>query len=154
MSSLSNKRKAKKSYKQNSNNKQNLKKYIYICLLCFCFFDFLVFFLFNNYRYIVRQFRLHRPHENVVRPFHSLESSEERSYVTGSLKIPIWGLIDRSQAIKAAEGRGGALSPAYMARFLILLLFAFALFLVLDLIFKCSVTVRVEELVLRYVTLC
>jgi len=37
---------------------------------------------YNIYRYIVRQFRLHRPHENVVKPFTARSSvAHEYKYV-------------------------------------------------------------------------
>lgn len=80
----------------------------------------------------MRQFRLHRPHENVVRPFHSLGVLGRKKLCLGISQDPNLGLIDRSQVIKAAEGRGGALSSAYMARFLILLLFALLFFFGFD----------------------
>lgn len=81
------------------------------------------------------------------------ESSEERSYVLGSLKIPIWGWSIDLRLLRLRKVGAGPSLPLIWRVFS----YCFCLlcsFLVFDLIFKCSVTVRVEELVLRYVTLC
>lgn len=80
------------------------------------------------------------------------ESSEERSYVLGSLKIPIWGWSIDLRLLRLRKVGAGPSLPLIWRVFS----YCFCLlcsFLVFDLIFKCSVTVRVEELVLRYVML-
>lgn len=118
---------SKKSYKQKTQTINKIKKHIYVCCVL-AFLIFQCFFCSTITGTLWDSLGCTGRTKTLLGRFTLSESSEERSYVSGSLKIPIWGLIDRSQGIKAAEGRGGALSPAYMARFLILLLFAFALF--------------------------
>lgn len=142
--------KQQKSNKQkNSTKNKNLKK-IYVCwILIFQVFFFcstITGTLWDSLGCTGRT-------KTLLGRFTLSESSEERSYVLGSLKIPIWGWSIDLRLLRLRKVGAGPSLPLIWRVFS----YCFCLlcsFLVFDLIFKCSVTVRVEELVLRYVTLC
>jgi len=97
---------------------------------------------YNIYRYIVRQFRLHRPHENVVKPFTA------RSSVAHEYKY-VWYLLIEPGMDQIRIVMGTAARFFIMIAFL--LLFRFFSFSFFCFVFKCSVNrySYVEELALR-----
>lgn len=141
--------KQQKSNKQkNSTKNKNFKKYMFVE---FWFFRF-IFFCSTITGTLWDSLGCTGRTKTLLGRFTLSESSEERSYVLGSLKIPIWGWSIDLRLLRLRKVGAGPSLPLIWRVFS----YCFCLlcsFLVFDLIFKCSVTVRVEELVLRYVTL-